>query len=54
MIEWTKLGDDHEMIGSELRFSSVGMRNAGYYECKAKNGLDEDLIAKIKLDVLGK
>lgn len=53
-IEWLKVGDENNSFGIELNFRSVGIEDAGYYECRAKNGLDKDLLARIKLDVLGK
>lgn len=54
-IEWTKIGQDRrDLIGGELRFQSVSQQDAGYYECRARNGLEEDLVSRIKLSVLGK
>lgn len=54
-IEWTRLGQGRrDSIGNELRFDSVKQQDDGYYECRAKNGLEEDLVARIKLSVLGK
>lgn len=54
-IEWTKLeGDESKVVGSELRVGSTSVGDAGYYECRAKNGVDEQLVTRIRLDVLGK
>ena len=58
-IEWTKLGagnDDEksQYFGPELRFASISQSDAGFYECRARNGVEKDLVAKIKIDVLGK
>lgn len=53
-IEWTKVGEEAAFMRSELRFTSVSQQDAGYYECRAKNGVEKDLISKIKLIVLGK
>lgn len=56
-IEWRKIsnsGTEDEILGSSLRFSSIEQKDAGYYECKASNGVEEDLRSRIRLDVLGK
>lgn len=54
-VEWTKVGDQgNQFIGSELRFGSVRPDDAGYYECRAKNGVEKDLVTRIKVNVLGK
>ena len=54
-IEWTKVGDEKsQFFGPELRFASIGQSDAGFYECRARNGVEKDLVAKIKIDVLGK
>ena len=54
-IEWTRVGSKGtEFVGPELRFSSISQHDAGYYECRAKNGVEEDLTSRIKLSVLGK
>lgn len=63
-IEWYKIGDgtigesnsdrQREFLGPELRFSPAEQRHSGQYECRASNAAEEDLVAKIKLDVLGK
>lgn len=50
-IQWSK---DGIPVGSELRFVSVSQQDAGLYECRARNGADEDLVARIRLSVLGK
>lgn len=52
-IEWYRVGEKSESLGSELRFTSVIQQDAGYYECRARNGQDEDLVARIKIGVLG-
>lgn len=55
-ITWKK-GPDQGQDGfgfHELRFGSVSLADAGNYECRASNGVDEDLVARIKLDVKGK
>lgn len=42
-------------LGSELRFSpTISPDDAGLYECRASNGVEEDLVARVKLEVLGK
>ena len=53
-IEWFKIDDEVRLLGSELRFASVSQQDAGYYECRAKNGQDEELVSRMKLSVLGK
>lgn len=53
-IDWRKVGDDSVTLGSELRFASTNQQDAGYYECRAKNGNDKDLVARIKVGVMGK
>ena len=55
-IEWTRIGADNkpEIFGPELRFGSVGQQDAGMYECRARNGVEKDLISRTKLNVLGK
>lgn len=56
-IEWSKVGGgkDSLILGTDsLSFRSVNLSDEGYYECRAKNGLEKDLLAVIKLDVLGK
>ena len=56
-IEWTKVGEDNrasQFFGPELRFNSIGQSDAGFYECRATNGAEKDLVARIKIDVLGK
>ena len=54
-IEWTRVGDEKTgFVGRELRFVSVSQQDAGYYECRAKNGVEKDLVARMKLNVLGK
>lgn len=54
-ISWTRYenGMSHS-YGPELRLNSIKQDDAGYYECRASNGVDKDLISKIKLNVLGK
>lgn len=55
-VEWIKVnGEDGEtFIGPELRFSGIGQNDSGFYECRAKNGLEKDLVSRIKVNVLGK
>lgn len=55
-IEWRKLDDPagDGSLGSNLRFSSIEQKDAGHYECRATNGVDEGLSARIRVDVLGK
>lgn len=56
-IEWSKVGGEKGSLifGTDtLSFRSVNLSDEGYYECRAKNGLEKDLLAMIKLDVLGK
>ena len=56
-IEWRKIvasNEEHEVLGANLRFSSIEQRDSGTYECRASNGIDEDLLSRITLDVLGK
>ena len=53
-IEWTKVGETSQFYGPELRFGSIGQSDAGFYECRAKNGVEKDLVAKIRINVLGK
>ena len=55
-IEWTKVDDPNRQFGSSnvLHFNSVGQSEAGEYECRASNGVDSDLVKRIKLQVLGK
>lgn len=66
-IEWIRLnsnrnnnnnnndgGGNQQPLGSELRFSQISQGDAGYYECHASNGVEEDLVARVKLEVLGK
>lgn len=55
-IEWRKLDDPagDGYLGSNLRFLSIEQKDAGNYECRATNGVDEGLSARIRVDVLGK
>lgn len=53
-IKWKKLGDKEEGLNSNLQFSAITQQDAGYYECTASNGDDNNLVARIKLNVLGK
>lgn len=39
---------------SQLQFKSISLDDKGLYECRSTNGIDEDLIARIQLDVRGK
>lgn len=55
-IEWFRHGDSEEpkALGSYLRIYSVSPADAGLYECRAKNGAEPDLVARVKINVLGK
>ena len=62
-IEWVKLANlevpkqrepSLKSVGHELRLNSVKPEDAGTYECRASNGLDEDLVARVNVSVLGK
>lgn len=56
-IEWTRLGDGEQSIWypqAELRLGSVSQNDSGSYECRARNGVDKDLIRRVELEVLGK
>lgn len=56
-MEWRRVdsgpGGGH-LIGSDLYFDSVKPADAGEYECRATNGVEKDLVSRIKMDVLGK
>lgn len=39
---------------SELRIESTTTNDGGIYICRASNGVDDDLVAKIRVDVKGK
>lgn len=41
-------------LGPELSFNPLKPNDGGEYECRASNGVEEDLVKQIKLDVLGK
>lgn len=53
---WTRLDDSTpaRMLGYELRFNAVSQEDSGLYECRATNGAEEDLVARVNLTVLGK
>lgn len=54
-MEWTKLGgQESQLIGTKLEFTSIQRDDAGQYECRAKNGVEKDLVAMVELNVLGK
>lgn len=55
-VSWSRLdeGRSSSFYGPELRFNPVKQDDAGYYECRASNGVDKDLVSRIKLNVLGK
>lgn len=64
-IHWFKIDDDElgsaavapesrANLGPELRYSSVEPQQGGTYECRASNGAEEDLVTRLKLNVLGK
>lgn len=57
-INWKRLdqNNDHHRISenSELRFNTISIEDSGIYECTATNSVDEDLIARIQLEVRGK
>lgn len=46
--------DSIAMEQTELRFPSVSIKDSGTYECRITNGLEEDLVTRIKLLVRGK
>lgn len=53
-IEWTKVEENGPLLGGELRFGAISQQDTGVYECRAKNGVEQDLVARTKLTVLGK
>lgn len=55
-IEWFRHGesDGSRPLGSHLRVYSASPDDTGVYECRAKNGAEPDLVARIKINVLGK
>lgn len=54
-VYWRKLSQDRsDLEFHELRFNSITMQDGGTYECIATNGVDENLIVRIQLDVKGK
>lgn len=53
-IEWFKLkANRRDPFGRILNFHSVSQEDAGQYECVASNGQEDDLVSRVKLDVLG-
>lgn len=55
-VEWFKSSGDNKLdyLGPRLQFHSIAPSDAGYFECHAKNGVEQDLKSRIKLEVLGK
>lgn len=55
-IEWRKMADsgDVKHLGSQLGFASIRPEDGGLYECRAKNGIEKDLVARIEVKVMGK
>lgn len=58
-IEWRKVADGVDQaesgsLGSQLGFSSVRLEDGGLYECRAKNGVEKDLVARAWIKVSGK
>lgn len=53
-IKWYKIGNQSVLFGPELSFASIEQQDAGYYECRASNGVEKDLVSGIELKVLGK
>ena len=53
-IQWTRVDAKNQFIGPELSFNSIAVEDAGEYECRAKNGVEEDLVRRIRVNVLGK
>ena len=53
-IRWTKMDESNSQVGRELKFDSVTLKDAGVYECRASNGVEKDLIARVSLKVMGK
>lgn len=64
LATWTRLADEPsgdlaapplgEPSWPELRFHSISARDSGLYECRAGNGLERDLVARTRINVLGK
>lgn len=46
--------DSPELLGPELRFIPTRPEDGGHYECRARNGIEKDLVASIEVKVLGK
>ena len=56
-VGWSKLDSDADQarqLGHELRFGAVSQEDSGLYECRATNGAEEDLVARVNITVLGK
>lgn len=58
-IDWIKLDDEsrttgRRTFGGSLEFNAIGQDDGGFYECRASNGVEKDLMSRIKLNVLGK
>jgi len=61
LIEWHRLrsqdlesSSNDSYLGGELSFNSLKPNDTGIYECRAKNGIEKDLVARLSLKVLGK
>lgn len=53
-VSWYKNRDKQNSLGPDLTFNPLRPSDGGEYECRASNGVEEDLIKQIKLNVLGK
>lgn len=55
-VLWKRLDSPQDLAIEfrELQFREVSLQDKGLYECRATNGADEDLIARVQLDVRGK
>lgn len=58
-VTWTKLTSDNRTdqarsLGSELRFNAISQVDSGLYECRASNGVEKDLVSRVRVNVLGK
>lgn len=55
-IYWKRLDSEQDITieSSILQLRSTSLKDKGLYECRASNGFDEDLVARVQLDVRGK